>query len=613
MSSSRNNSIDTPIAAHIWQSKYRLVVDGVPQEDRIEDSWRRVADSLAAVEPTDQSQWAEAFYRILEDFRFLPGGRILAGAGTGRRVTLFNCFVMGVIDDRMESIFEHLKQGALTMQAGGGTGYDFSNLRPRNSIAHASGRIASGPVSFMRIWDAMCATILSTGARRGAMIASLRCDHPDIEHFIDAKRTAGELQHFNLSVQVSDAFMQAVEKDESWPLLFPADSLDASHGSETVLRRWSGRHGEVSCRVVDRVPARRLWQKIMSAAYDTAEPGVLFVDRINQLNNLAYREQITTTNPCGEIPLPPYGACDLGSINLTRFVLQPFSNDARMDLDAIADTVRVAVRLLDNVIDASKFPLPEQAEQAHGSRRIGLGVTGLADALIMLGLHYDSDAAREQARQIMQIICHKAYRASIELAQEKGAFPFLERDAYLQGRFIAELPQDIRDAIASHGIRNSHLLAIAPTGTISLLAGNVSSGIEPVFDFSHQRRVLNRAGEYESFAVSDYAYRHWQAAEDKPLSAYFVDARALPPAAHLSMQAVLQPFVDNAISKTINVPADYPFEDFSQLYSMAFRAGLKGCTSYRPTALRGEILVAGGQDEEGMQASHCCSIEREAD
>ncbi|MFZ0469629.1 MAG: ribonucleotide reductase N-terminal alpha domain-containing protein, partial [Thiogranum sp.] len=287
---------DTPIAEHIWRTRYRLVTNG-SAEAGIEDTWRRVARALANVETRDCETWEARFYDILSDFRFLPGGRILAGAGSGRRVTLFNCFAMGVVHDHMESIFEGLKEGALTMQAGGGIGYDFSNLRPRHSVAHASGRIASGPVSFMRIWDAMCATVMSTGARRGAMIASLRCDHPDIETFIDAKRSAGELQHFNLSVQVSDAFMQALERDEPWALVFPVDSLEDEASGETLMRRWSGTREPVACRVLKRVPARALWERLVHAAYDTAEPGVLFIDRINALNNLAYREQISTTNP----------------------------------------------------------------------------------------------------------------------------------------------------------------------------------------------------------------------------------------------------------------------------------------------------------------------------
>ncbi|MGD2137106.1 MAG: adenosylcobalamin-dependent ribonucleoside-diphosphate reductase [Gammaproteobacteria bacterium] len=609
--------LDTPIARHIWKTKYRRFrADGLPEKG-IEDSWRRVAGALGAVEDTRQEFWEARFHDILRDFRFLPGGRILAGAGTGQRVTLFNCFVMGLIEDDMGSIFEALREGALTMQAGGGVGYDFSTLRPAGSQARATARIASGPVSFMHVWDAMCATVLSTGARRGAMIASLRCDHPDIETFIDAKAEPGRLRHFNLSIQVTDAFMQAVAADADWPLLFPDDSLVQDAAAETVLRRWPGFDGPVRCRVLARRSARMLWERVMRATYATGEPGVLFVDRINEMNNLAYREFITTTNPCGEIPLPPYGACNLGSLNLVRFVRDPFTPAARLDHAAIRDTATVATRLLDNVIDCSEFPLAAQSEQARGSRRIGLGITGLADALIMLGLHYGEPAARREASRVMETICHTAYRASVDLAAEKGAFPYLEHNTYLQGRFIRSLPEDIRAGIAAHGIRNSHLTAIAPTGTISLLAGNLSSGIEPVFDFRHTRRVLNREGRYERFELEDYACRCWHAqggaAEELPVG--FVAAQDLPPAAHLEMQAVLQPHVDNAISKTINVPVTFPFAEFRELYRSAFAAGVKGCTTFRSNPVSGEILgaPAEGVPPEGDRAAHCCNIEREGE
>ena len=436
MTISENSWLTTPIARHIWETRYRRMKDGKPLEAGIEQSWQRVARTVALIELAEQDRWEARFFEVLCDFHFLPGGRILAGAGIDRRVTLFNCFVMGLIKDDMESIFEALKEGALPMPAGGGVGYDFSTLRPGSCVARSTGRIASGPVSFMHIWDAMCATVLSTGARRGAMIASLRCDHPDIETFIEAKRRPGQLRHFNLSVQVTDAFMKAVEADRDWPLVFPDESLEADMNAETVMRRWPGFNEPVPCRVLARRPARGLWQRIMRATYDTAEPGVLFVDRINEFNNLAYREFIKTTNPCGEIPLPPYGACNLGSVNLTRFVRDPFTSRARLDLDAIRDTTAVATRLLDNVIDCSGYPLQAQAGQARGSRRIGVGITGLGDALIMLGLHYGESAARREAARVMETVCHTAYRSSIQLAREKGCFPFFERQAYLDGRFV---------------------------------------------------------------------------------------------------------------------------------------------------------------------------------
>jgi len=524
---------------------------------------------------------------------------------------------MGLIKDDMEGIFDGLKEGALTMRAGGGIGYDFSTLRPNGSAVRSTGRIASGPVAFLHIWDAMCATVFSTGARRGAMIASLRCDHPDIEAFIGAKRKTGQLRHFNFSVQVSDAFMQAVESDEIWPLVFPEVSLDENAGAETVMRRWPGFDHAVPCRVIARLPARHLWQHIMRTCYETAEPGVLFVDRINRLNNLAYRELITTTNPCGEVPLPPYGACNLGSVNLTQFVRDPFTPSACMDIDAIRETVIIATRLLDNVIDCSQFPLRAQELQARGTRRIGLGMTGLADALIMLGLHYGTEEARVEAGCMMKAICHTAYRASVRLAEEKAPFAYIDREAYLESGFLQSLPGDIRDGIARHGIRNSHLTAIAPTGTISLLAGNISSGVEPVFDFQFSRKILNRKGVYHSYDLEDYAFRRWQKLADgsRDLPDQFVRAHALPPTVHLQMQAALQPYVDSAISKTINVPEDYSYEDFQDLYQSAYHLGLKGCTAFRPNPVTGEILnsAADALQEMGGPNVHCCTLERQGD
>ncbi|MBT9589697.1 MAG: adenosylcobalamin-dependent ribonucleoside-diphosphate reductase [Thiobacillus sp.] len=568
------------ISRHIWETRYRA--EG---ETDIQATWQRVAHAIAAAEKHNSALWTERFYGLLEHFRFLPGGRILAGAGTDHRVTLFNCFVMGKIDDDLEHIFEALKEGALTLQQGGGVGYDFSTLRPAGMVAAATGSIASGPVSFMHIWDAMCATLLSTGARRGAMMATLRCDHPDIETFIDAKRDPAALRHFNLSVQVSDAFMAAVAADREWPLVFP---------------------GLANARTLK---ARDLWQRILRAAYDTAEPGVLFVDAINRDNTLADRETLTATNPCGEIPLPPYGACDLGSLNLTAFVALPYTADARLDLDALADAAQCAVRFLDNVIDVSRFPLPAQAEQARQTRRIGLGITGLADALVLLGLHYDSDAALTLAARTLQTLRDAAYRASIALASEKGAFPGFTRKAYLASGFAARLPADIRDAIAAHGIRNSHLLAIAPAGTISLLANNCSSGIEPIFAAEAERRVLERDGRYRSYRVTDFALHQWQLAGHGGTPPAFVEARQIDPLAHLQMQAALQPYVDNAISKTINVAADIPYARFEAIYRQAHALALKGCTVFRPNAITDAIL----SPSLASPQVRCCSLEREAD
>ena len=575
-----NDPFRMDISRHIWATRYRA--EG---EADIRASWRRVARAIAAAENSAADAWAERFYTLPEDFRFLPGGRILAGAGTGHRVTLFNCFVMGEIADDLERIFDALKEGALTMQQGGGVGYDFSPLRPAGTPATTTHTIASGPVSFMRIWDAMCATLLSTGARRGAMMATLRCDHPDIEIFVDAKRDPAELRHFNLSVLVSDALMQAVADDADWPLTFPGLG------------------------VVRTVKARDLWQRILNAAYDTAEPGVLFVDTINRDNTLVAIETLTATNPCGEIPLPPYGACDLGSLNLTAFVTAPFTAAARLDLDRLADAARTAVRFLDDVIDVSRYPLPAQAEEARCKRRIGLGITGLADALVLLGLDYGSEAARALSSRAMQTLRDTAYRASVELAREKGAFPAFDARSFLASGFAARLPDDIRAEIAAHGLRNSHLLAIAPAGTISLLANNCSSGIEPVFAGEAERRVLQGDGRYVTHRVLDYALYCWQAQGGTGMPPAFVVARQLDPEAHLAMQAALQPFVDNAISKTINVAADIAFERFEDLYRRAHALGLKGCTVFRPNPVTGAIL----SEPAATERVQCCGIEREAD
>ena len=597
------------ISRYIWEAKYRNAEAGAA-ESTIESTWRRVAHALAAVEPADPEGWEERFYQTLQDYKFLPGGRILAGAGTGHDVTLFNCFVMGAVEDSIPGIFHALQEAAITMQKGGGIGVDFSTLRPRGTKARETGSIASGPLSFMHIWDSMCGTILSTGSRRGAMMATLRCDHPDIEEFVAAKRQPGQLRRFNLSVLVTDALMTAVRSDAEWPLVFPASAFAGE--SETIEREWSNARGPVPCRVIRRIPARQLWNAILRATYDYAEPGVLFIDRINQLSNLHYFEQISATNPCGEIPLPAYGACDLGSINLTRFVLSPFTREARIDVDAVLETTKTAVRLLDNVIDVSRFPLPQQQDITRGSRRIGLGITGLADALVMLGLTYGEERALSLARDLMRSICHAAYRASIALAREKASFLFLERDKFLVGDFVRRLPEDIRNDIARYGIRNSHLIAIAPTGTISLLAGNVSSGLEPIFAASYSRKIIGANGTPIEFELTDYALVLWRQMTGRTtgLPDHFVTAASLPVRAHLDTQAALQPSVDNSISKTIHVPENCPFDEFRRIYDLAYDLQLKGCTTFRPNPVTGTVLSG---NEAGGEGPHCCVLEREAD
>ena len=570
VAASRISVTDTiaPISRQIWDAKYRLkAADGTPMDLTIEDSWQRVAHALADAESEPES-WEDSFYRALEDFRFLPAGRILAGAGSARRVTLFNCFVMGDIEDDLGSIFNHLREAALTMQQGGGIGYDFSPLRPQGAPVRGVGADASGPLSFMDVWDAMCRTIMSAGARRGAMMATLRCDHPDIEAFIAAKRQAGRLTNFNLSVLVTDAFMQALERDADWPLVFGGEVF-------RTLR------------------ARALWDNITRATYDYAEPGVIFIDRINARNNLAWCETIRATNPCGEQPLPPYGACLLGSINLARLVQAPFTPDARIDPDELVELVSIAVRMLDNAIDVSGFPLDAQRHEAFAKRRIGLGITGLADALMMTSLRYgDPDAAR-QAGEWAKHISHAAYRASCDLAMEKEAFPLFDREHYLAGETVRELPADIRERIAAGGIRNALLTSIAPTGTISLVADNVSSGIEPVFALSYTRKVRQRDDSRREEEVSDYALRRFRAqfGENAPLPAHFVTAQDLTPTEHVRMQAAVQRHVDSAISKTVNVPEDITLEAFQNVYWDAYRSGCKGCTTYRPNTITGSVLA----------------------
>lgn len=555
------------ISQQIWDMKYRLKTPaGEPVDKTVAETWTRVADALAVVE-AEPERWRAEFFHAMDDYRFLPAGRILSGAGTGRKVTLFNCFVMGNIPDDMAGIFEHLKQAAVTMQQGGGIGYDFSSLRPKGAPVHGVGADASGPLSFMDVWDAMCRTIMSAGSRRGAMMAVMRCDHPDIESFIEVKREPGRLRMFNLSVLVTDAFMQAVRDDAAWDLVF----------NGTVYRS---------------LPARALWDRIMRATYAYAEPGVIFIDRINRLNNLAYCETINATNPCGEQPLPPYGVCLLGSVNLARLVENPFSEKATVDEDALARLVRTAVRMMDNVIDVSNFPLPEHRAEARAKRRIGLGITGLADALILCGARYGGREAVRLTERWMARLRREAYLASVELAKEKGAFPLFDRDAYLAGETVRQLDEDVRDAIAAHGIRNALLTSIAPTGTISLFADNVSSGLEPVFSFKYSRSVLMPDGSRREEEVSDFAYRLFRRlhGNQAPLPDAFVDAQGLSPADHIVMQAAVQKYVDSSISKTINVPESISFEAFQDVYLQAYAAGCKGCTTYRPNDVTGAVL-----------------------
>jgi len=563
-----------PIAEQIWDMKYRFKqADGTPIDNTVEDSWHRIAGALASVESSPEA-WEPKFFDALSDFKFLPAGRITAGAGTERSVTLFNCFVMGTIPDSMGGIFDMLKEAALTMQQGGGIGYDFTTIRPKGAKVKGVAADASGPLSFMDVWDAMCRTIMSAGSRRGAMMATMRCDHPDILDFITAKRDPARLRMFNVSVLVTDAFMDAVKSDGSWDLVFEGE-------------------------VFQTMKAMDLWDQIMSSTFEFAEPGVIFIDRINKANNLSYCETIAATNPCGEQPLPPYGACLLGSINMARLVSKPFAKGANLDEAGMADLVATAVRMMDNVVDASRFPLEAQRREAEAKRRIGLGVTGLADALLMVGLRYGSEEAAAQTETWMHQIARAAYLASVELAKEKGAFPLFDAEGYLASGAMQQMDADVRDAIAEHGIRNALLTSIAPTGTISLYAGNVSSGIEPVFAYAYTRKVLQKDGSKTEEEVIDYAVQMWRdKMGDAELPNYFANAQTLAPLEHVRMQAAAQKWIDSSISKTINCPEDISFEAFKDVYMAAWDQGCKGCTTYRPNAVTGSVLSVSSESEK---------------
>jgi ribonucleoside-diphosphate reductase alpha chain len=558
-----------PISAEIWDMKYRLkAADGTSGEVTYADTVARVADAVAGAEkPELRALWASRYGDAMGAREFLPGGRILAGAGADRNVTLFNCFVMGRIEDDLSAIFDGVKEAARTLQAGGGIGHDFSTLRPRGAPVRSIGADASGPIAFMDVWDTMCRSIMSAGQRRGAMMATLQCDHPDIEAFIEAKRDPQRLRNFNLSVLVTDAFVDAVRQGADWPLVFDGQ-------------------------VFKTVSARDLWGRLMRATYDVAEPGVIFIDRVNDQNNLAYCETIAATNPCGEQPLPAHGACLLGAINLARLVRNPFVANAALDEDRLGELASVATRFLDATIDVSRYPLPAQQKEAFVKRRIGLGVTGLADALIQVGVRYGSAEAARLTGHWLQLIKHAAYRASAGLAVEKGAFPLCDAAALLARPNLAALPIELRAKIAATGLRNGVLTTIAPTGTTSLLAGNVSSGIEPVFDFAYTRKILASDGSRREEQVEDYAHRLFRQLKGAgtPLPDAFVRMADLAPAEHLRMQAAAQPHIDSAISKTINCPEALAFDDFKSIYLEAHALGLKGCTTYRPNAVTGSVL-----------------------
>ena len=553
------------------------------QEPSIEATWDRVALAVSGAEAYHHNDWRERFRAILSDFRFLPGGRILAAAATSRSTTFFNCFVMGPMEDSIPGIFNALRDAMVTLQAGGGVGIDFSTLRPAGASVFSSGGVAAGPVSFMAIWDEASAVLETRNLRCGGMMATLRCDHPDIESFINSKTAGGALPHFKLSVLVTDEFMRAVEEDGPWLLVFPLGANSIPVGGEVCERVWSGGMTPQLCLVHRRLPARALWEKLLEAEYASSEPAVLFIDRINSTNNLWYCENLCASNPFGEIPLPPYGACNLGSLNLTRFVLHPFAEHPRVDFDDLRAVVSVATRFLDNVHDISMFPLKAQEKVAGASRRIGLGVTGLADMFAMLGLRYGSQASIKLTHQIMSTIRDTAYSTSIEMAQEKGTFPEFDKVKYGASPFVLALSPDLQDAISRHGIRNSHLLAVAPTGSISLLANNVSNGIEPIFAFKTKRRVRGAEGQEVTFDIEDEAWRQYTALHgaSAALPAHFVQSVDVCAKDQLHMMAVVQSCVDNAISKTLVLSESTSVQEIGMVLLQAWELGLKGISVLR--------------------------------
>lgn len=591
-----------PISLDVLQEKYLK-----PGETSAEDLFRRVARALASVEAEGERDKYEALFLANMHAGAIGAGRIMSAAGTDIQATLINCFVQpvgdciqGVDDEGFPGIYEALREAAETMRRGGGVGYDFSRIRPRGAEVKGTHSMASGPCSYINVFDQSCSTVESAGARRGAQMGVLRIDHPDVMDFITAKRTPGRWNNFNVSVGVSDAFVQAVQDDQPWEL------VHKSRPGATVMQAGAYQRADGKW-VYESLPARELWDTIMKSTYDFAEPGILFLDQINTDNNLHYCEDINATNPCGEQPLPSYGCCDLGPIILTRFVRHPFGFDGvpAFDFAAFEKSVALQVRALDNVLDVTFWPLPQQREEAHAKRRIGVGFTGMGNTLAMLCVRYDQDEGRAMAARIAEHMRDAAYAASVDLAIEKGAFPKFQADGYLQtGTFASRLPETLKARIRKHGIRNSHLLSIAPTGTVSLaFADNASNGIEPPFSWMYKRKKREADGSMAEYAVEDHAWRLYRelGGDVNQLPDYFVSALEMSAEGHIAMMKTVQPFVDTAISKTVNIPADYPYEDFKGLYLQAWRAKLKGLATYRPNNILGSVLEVHAAPESAGQ------------
>ena len=580
-----------PISEDVLLEKYAKV-----NESTVDVIFNRVAKGLASVESAELKSSMELIFLDNLKSGAIGAGRIMSSAGTDIKATLINCFVQPVGDciqgldsDGYPGIYEALKQAAETMRRGGGVGYDFSRIRPKGAEVKGTASIASGPCSYINVFDQSCSTVESAGARRGAQMGVLRIDHPDIFDFISAKRTPGRWNNFNVSVGVSNNFMRALESDDSWELVHKAkpgqDMMDLG-----AYQRDDGLW------VYKVVASREIWNSIMTSAYDFAEPGILFLDNINQDNNLSYCEKIEATNPCGEQPLPSYGCCDLGPIILTKFVNNPFGFDGEpvFDFDKFIAVVKNQVRFLDNVLDLTYWPLPEQKIEANQKRRIGVGFTGLGDALIMLRLAYNEHAARLMAQEIARCMRDAAYEASIELAKTKGKFPLFDAQKYLSAPgFASRLPERIKSDIRIHGIRNGHLLSVAPTGTVSLaFADNASNGIEPPFSWFYKRKKREKDGSTKEYMVEDHAWRLYKemGGDVEHLPSYFITALEMTAEDHLAMMKTVQPFIDTAISKTVNVPADYPYDSFKDLYFQAWKSNLKGLATYRPNNILGAVL-----------------------